>query len=289
MTKKLLYFLVSFCISSVVIAQVMPNQTDDFQDGTVQGWFESGTSPNPPINLPDAGPLGAGDNCLQDNSDNSISDNFPGSRMVMRNITQWAGDYSGQSIIAIKFDARAVGANLTFRVSMNGDGGSISSSNGVAVNTGDGWSPVVISIAFADMETVVSNAGSGFDVAATLANCSEFRILSNPVPSYGGEPILATMEIDNITASTSLGAEAIFLSDNFVISPNPGAFNMNISLNRIDEHSEIEIYDILGKRIFFRDISQLNTSIDVSQWNNGVYLVKVSDGNAVQTKRFIKQ
>lgn len=289
MTKKLLFLLTSFFISSAISAQVTPNQTDDFQDGTVQGWFESGASPNPPVNAADAGPMGVGDNCLRDDSDNSLSNNSPGARMVARNISQWTGDYSGQGIIAIKFDARAVGADLTFRVAMNGDGGSISSTTGVAVTTAAGWTAVVIPIAAADMVTVPSNAGSGFDVAATLANCSEFRILSNPVPSYSGEPILATMEIDNIVASTTLSNEAFFLSDSFKISPNPGSYNINIALNRIDVNSKIEVYDILGKRIYYQDISELNSMINVSQWKSGVYLVKLTTGNAVQTKRFIKQ
>ncbi|NND51754.1 MAG: T9SS type A sorting domain-containing protein, partial [Flavobacteriaceae bacterium] len=170
-----------------------------------------------------------------------------------------------------------------------GDGGSISSSTGVAVNVGTGWNQVVIPISVADMVTVVSNVGPGFDVAATLANCSEFRILSNPAPSYGGEPLLATMELDNIEASTTLGTEDVFLSDSFTISPNPGSYTINIALRSVDTSSKIEVYDILGKRIFFDEIDQLNTSVNVSQWNSGVYLVKVTDGNTVQTKRFIKQ
>ncbi|NND51566.1 MAG: hypothetical protein HKN54_04110, partial [Flavobacteriaceae bacterium] len=161
MTKKLLYLLTSFCISYVVTAQVMPNQIDDFQDTTTQGWFESGMSPNPPVNVADAGPMGVGDYCLRDDSDNTLSNNSPGARMVARNASQWAGDYSGQGIIAIKFDARAVGSNLTLRVAMNGDGGSISSSTGVAVNVGTGWNQVVIPISVADMVTVVSNVGPG--------------------------------------------------------------------------------------------------------------------------------
>jgi len=287
MKQKLLLFLLSCLISSAVIAQIPDGQLDDFQDNTTQGWFEGGASPNPPVNVPNAGPLGAGDNCL---SNASTGTGGPGGKMIMRNTSQWAGDYSTNAIIAIKFDARALTNDLDFRVAMNGAGGPISSSNFVTVTAGGPWTTVVIPIAVGDMQVVnTTTQGNGFDVAATLGSASEFRILSNPVPSYEGEFVNATMEIDNIEATTTLSISDFGISNEFSISPNPSTSKLNISLSVANENASVEVFDILGKRIFVQDISQINTLIHVSQWDNGVYLVKVSTANSSQTKRFIKQ
>ena len=35
-------------------------ENDDFEDGTTMGWDEGGPSPNPPTNIADGGPGGAG-------------------------------------------------------------------------------------------------------------------------------------------------------------------------------------------------------------------------------------
>ena len=72
-----------------VRAAVVFGQIDDFQNGTTMGWDEGSPSPNPPVNVATGGPDGAGDRFLQTNSSGG---NGPGSRMVMFNQNQWAGD-----------------------------------------------------------------------------------------------------------------------------------------------------------------------------------------------------
>lgn len=286
MKQKLLLFLLSCLISTAISAQ-LGTQVDDFQVGTTTyGWFESGSSPNPPTFVANGGPSGAGDNYMTDTASGTGG---PGSRMVARNVTQWAGDYTDAGVISIRFDARAITNDLDFRVAVNGSGGPFSSSEVVTVTVGSGWTPVVLSVKAIDMVSVTANVGTGTDIDATLADVNELRILSNPNPSYIGEVIAATMDIDNIRAGTTLGVEVFNLVNEFKISPNPGASELNITLSATNEDASVAVFDILGKRIFLQDINQINTSINVSQWDNGVYLVKVSSANSSQTKRFIKQ
>lgn len=76
----------------------------------------------------------------------------------------------------------------------------------------------------------------------------------------------------------------------FDVFPNPSSDELNISFSshQIPENSNLEIYNTLGKRLFSQPVSDLNTKINVSNWNTGIYLIKVSNGGSVQTKRFIK-
>ena len=76
----------------------------------------------------------------------------------------------------------------------------------------------------------------------------------------------------------------------FSMSPNPASSNLKIVLPSNLTNSSVEIYDVLGRKIF--DEKMINTHysiIDVSAWNSGVYLVNVSNNFSTQTKRFIKQ
>ena len=286
MKQKLLIFSVLILISSGVIAQVSPGQIDDFEDGTVQSWFESGLSPNPPLNIDSDGPAGVDDNYMQDAS---TGVGTAGSRVVVRNVTQWAGDYTSQGIIAIRFDARVLTNNLEFRVAMNGDGGSISTSNSVPVAAGSGWTPVVIPISASDMETVTSNVGPGFDVDLTLGNCTEIRIISSLIPAFAGDKIDAIMELDNIEALTTLSVMDIELNTDFRIYPNPSNTILRVSILELSPNLKMGVYDILGKQILQRKINDFSTVVNVSSWNAGVYLVTISNDLFTQTKRFIKQ
>ncbi|NRD24017.1 T9SS type A sorting domain-containing protein [Winogradskyella litoriviva] len=81
----------------------------------------------------------------------------------------------------------------------------------------------------------------------------------------------------------------LFQDDSFKISPNPSKDKLNIRMPKASQNLTLEVYDVLGKRIHKSTITQLATSIDVSSWKTGVYLVKVSNKNETQTKRFIKQ
>ena len=281
--KKTLLFLMLFAfISSVAVAQVTAGQIDDFEsDTTTQGWFEGGASPNPPVHVSTGGPTGSGDAYI---SAESGGGGGPGSRQVIRNVSQWAGDFTSQGIIAIRMTARAVGNDLNLRIAMDGDGGRIVSSSAIVVTMGSGWTNVEIPISAANMQTA-----GGFDVNATLANASEMRILSAVSPTYQGDAQTGFMELDNIEAATTLSVDDVVINDDFKISPNPSASDLNLALNRLTGDTIVEVYDILGKRIHIQSISSLNTRIDANQWSNGVYLVKISNDVGTQTKRFVKQ
>lgn len=77
--------------------------------------------------------------------------------------------------------------------------------------------------------------------------------------------------------------------DEFTITPNPAKSKLNIKLLSADEDLNIEVFDVLGKRVYKGVITQLESSINVTNWKSGVYLVRVSNDKTSHTKRFIKQ
>jgi hypothetical protein len=280
MKKTLLAFIFICFIWSFTFAQVVAGQVDDFEDATTQNWTEGGGSPNPPTNVSTGGPAGANDNYLQVNSSGGSG---PGSKMVFFNQTQWTGDFTSQGIVAIKFDVKVLTNTLNLRVAFDGGGGRFCTTTPINITAGGAWTHVVIPISPSDFTAV-----GGTNIDDTLADVNTMRILSNSSPSWVGESILATLEIDNIEAATSLGLKN-FEKVDFSIYPNPSKSKLNINLSQNTSDSKIEIYDILGKRIHTQMLTSTHTSINASKWGTGVYLVKISNNFGMQTKRFVKE
>ncbi|MEZ4802482.1 MAG: T9SS type A sorting domain-containing protein [Gelidibacter sp.] len=282
--KTKLLILSFFFISATLMSQVVANQVDDFENGTTQSWY-TGTG-STPTNISTDGPSGTDDNYLRNVATGTSG---PSGRMVVNNVAQWGGDYPGEGIVGIKLDVRALGTDLNVRVAFNGAGGTICSSSAAVVNDGTGWQTVVIPIDVTDM-TLVSGANCcppGTDAAATLASVSEMRILSSAAADYRGDIIAGEMHIDNITAVTTLTINEQSLSNEFKIIQNPSRSKLMLSLP--NSQSKLEVFDVLGKKIITKQLSGLTSTIDVSKWNNGVYLVRVTSDAGTQTKRFVKQ
>ena len=119
-----------FCfVLSHGIAQVNLGQIDDFENGTTQNWTDGGSTV-PPVNVSSGGPSGVNDNFL---SDPSLGGGGEGSKMVMFNEQQWAGNYTSEGILSIKFFARAQTNNLNLRIAFDGAGGRICTINAVVI------------------------------------------------------------------------------------------------------------------------------------------------------------
>lgn len=280
MKKTLLTFIFSCVLCSFTLAQVSGGQVDDFEDDTVQGWVVGAGSSNPPVNIATGGPNGAGDNFLRYISTGTGG---PDSKMIVFNQAQWTGDFTAAGVVAVEFDVKVETNNLNLRVAFDGGGGRFCTSTPIVVTAGSGWNHVVIPISTTDFTAV-----GGTDIVDTLADVNTMRILSNTSASWVGQTIAATMELDNIEAATSLGLNDPKKTD-FSIYPNPGRSKLNISLAQNTNDAKIEVYDILGKRIFAQSLTSINSSINVSRWNAGVYLVKITNKTGTQTKRFVKE
>lgn len=298
-TKLLLFFLLF--TSSMVFAQVLADQVDDFEDNTAQSW----TVGNPfvvenQISLPvDGGPNGVGDQFFRYTT--TGAPNGQGSRcLVFSTGAQWSGDFVAQGIVAIRLSVRAITRDLSLRVGFSDE--TTASflpttqviSDPVIVTAGSGWQEVTIPIQPADL--VILPFGDGATAAEVLANVAEMRIFSQTLEDWTGEagipgePSPRSMDLDNITASTTLSTNDALNYNEFSISPNPAKSRLNIYLPQNTNEASVTVFDVLGKKVYSKSIDALSsTTVDVSNWNRGVYLVRVTTSEGTQTKRFVKQ
>jgi serine protease AprX len=78
----------------------------------------------------------------------------------------------------------------------------------------------------------------------------------------------------------------------FKLYPNPATNQVTISLGNQQNNKEIsiDVYDILGKQILsntYENSGNFEQSIDVSQFNSGIYLVRVGNGKTYDTRKLI--
>ncbi len=287
--KKTLPFFTLALLSVVMFGQVSAGQIDDFEGSTdplaTVNWVV-GPASNVPENK--AGGPGESTRMLEYSS---TGGNGPGSRMAFFNANnQWSGDFISAGIVEIQFDVNATVTDLHVRLGFLGPNGTkLVSSVPVIIPAGSGWTNVSLPIS-TDADLLVVGQGPNTTRAEILAAVSQFRIISAVViDEYKGDPIASTIQVDNITASVTLNRKDFDQQTEFTIYPNPSRSKLNITLPNIENNVKVEVYNILGARVYKSDLNNLDTSINVSQWNSGVYLVRVSSETETITKRFVKQ
>ena len=92
----------------------------------------------------------------------------------------------------------------------------------------------------------------------------------------------------NVTDPLSVDEYNIIQLD---VYPNPAIDIVNIKLNTVNEHADLEIYNMLGKVVMKKsyDFNAESLSIDISEFATGVYILKVSSSESTSYKRFIKK
>lgn len=74
----------------------------------------------------------------------------------------------------------------------------------------------------------------------------------------------------------------------FIVYPNPTEDKLTIKTKDLSADAKVEISNSLGQRIYNAQISEENT-VDLSSFSQGLYFVKVVDGNRSETKKIIKK
>lgn len=122
------------------------------------------------------------------------------------------------------------------------------------------------------------------------AQVGDYEIIVTHKGSLVGGAQNFTLVVSGIDTTVS---NENFEFDGLKIYPNPVSDYLNISANLESiENSKIVIYDVLGKKIYENTELFSNTNqaqIDMSSFNKGIYLVEISKGSVVETKKIIKK
>jgi len=99
------------------------------------------------------------------------------------------------------------------------------------------------------------------------------------------------LDNDGASSTVSFSNSEVLQTDTleFLLSPNPGSKNVNVTVNyNLSYTYKLQVFDVLGKQIFNAQLTKATTSLDVSGWRAGVYLMKITTEDTTKTKRFLK-
>lgn len=166
-------------------------QSDNFNDGTLQGWVSGGINPNPPSNVNNVGQAGAGDHVMQVLFNDQGGG--PGAQPVVFNSAQWTGDYLAAGITAITLDINNLSTiPINPGLEIRGAGGNINTVTGTTIPANSGWVSITLSL---DPGNLV-----GPDVLGTLGAVTELRFREVQGGSFVIPNDATTAYYDNITA-----------------------------------------------------------------------------------------
>ncbi len=156
----------------------------------------------------------------------------------------------------------------------------IDQNNNITTNNGTSFSSPIMAGAIASL----------WQANPTRTNASVMQIVresasifENPTPQlgYGIPDFGAALDL-------LLEVEDAAFAKAYKVFPNPASDKAVLLLPEGISEVEVEIYDLLGKRINRQKISNSENTLLISELKNGVYLLQINDGLSTTTKKFIK-
>ncbi len=90
------------------------------------------------------------------------------------------------------------------------------------------------------------------------------------------------------SGKTTLGVETSDADDVIYVYPNPVTDILNVKISG-SKTVQLDIVNYAGKRVLSQDIKEASAVVDLSNLSSGIYILKVTDGQQVQTKKIIKK
>ena len=94
------------------------------------------------------------------------------------------------------------------------------------------------------------------------------------------------------TVGYTLNEQEKYQSVSIQALPNPSASIINIELDGFGKEITFKLYDAFGKLILSKQLYStdyiIRTSVDLTEYEKGIYFIKVDDGDKVRMKKVIK-
>lgn len=275
--KKTILFIPAFILFTQGISfSIVPNQSDNFQDGTTQNWISGALNPNPPQIIQSGGPAGTGDKFLRVTSSGTGTS---GSKLVFFNKTQWSGNYISTGVVNISMWVNNTGLNLLrLRIALSNGSAWVVSSNPIIVAPALGWQVIVFSLLAADLTPIASS-----DYTSVLSAVTELRILHSTLTNYMGEQIVGQLDLDVITAAASpvnVKPQPILSVNNYSLSQNyPNPYNPSTSIKYnipFSSFVSLSVYNLSGDKIKtllneFKPVGTYEIIFNASGIASGIY------------------
>ena len=155
----------------------------------------------------------------------------------------------------------------------------VNSSNEIINNNGTSFSSPILAGGIASLWQALPNASNEEIKQYVRMSASQFN-----TPDF-----LLGFGIPNFELALEIGlsiSEEEFVR--FNVYPNPVTNLLNIQIPSSTEPTNLKIYNVLGKLILNRDITQSETKLDVSSMASGIYILSFESNKGSKTFKLIK-
>lgn len=135
----------------------------------------------------------------------------------------------------------------------------------------DGANVTVCRVAFGDENLVGATIPTG--PSSVIGLGGEFNGTYQVLPRYASDVEGATLSLDT------------FETLNFSIFPNPTNTSFVYIKSTSNSTIDVAVFDLLGKRVINKTLR--NSILDVSNLNNGIYIIKLFQNGATTTKKLV--
>ncbi len=98
-------------------------------------------------------------------------------------------------------------------------------------------------------------------------------------------PVVLTQSV-----STCLGITNLLASNNVAIYPNPNNGVFNVYVSNINYNPAVILFDELGRQVFVKPLTNIESTIDISEFAKGVYILKITnDLGEISHRKLVKE
>jgi len=108
-------------------------------------------------------------------------------------------------------------------------------------------------------------------------------------PAISNPDISTALVVDPILCSPVTGIEQRDPEFGVKVYPNPANTTVYVDVNQADKSTKVLIYNLQGQLIHTQAVSSRITPVNIADFNNGLYILKVESEKGVSTNKFIKE
>lgn len=177
---------------------------------------------------------------------------------------------TGATGVSVRVASNATGGTIKFRLDAAG-GTQIGAIN---VTSSGGWQT------WQTMTTSVTGATGVHSLYLSFSGGTGYLLNLNHFVFTGGSASLAVN--DSLSKSSNESSIQVY--------PNPVVTVLNVNVSRIrDKNAAILIYDNAGRQVLTSGLTGKKTAVNVAGLATGLYILKLSNGREIITKKFLKR
>ena len=129
------------------------------------------------------------------------------------------------------------------------------------------------------------NTNDMLNIGLDRNNSANQYMFYNVGGSWGNSQYNGSWMIRPIVSSKEISLNTQYFNNNILVYPNPS--NDYIMVESSTAFDRISLFDIAGKQLYFKDIFSNSSKINLSYFNNGIYILKIKYEDKIISKKII--